>query len=102
MCSTQNLTKKSELAGPSFSGTSIKRKGEILIKDTWTAQPSEIVIKKNNKENLININCNENIYSYEIEAISQSIIDKKTKANYPGLTIDDTILNMKIIDNWIN
>ena len=80
----------------------IGSKGEILIKDTWTALPSQIVIKKNNEENIININSNENIYSYEIEAVSQSIIDKKTKANYPGLTIDDTILNMKIIDNWIN
>ena len=90
---TKNLGNQTKIIGS---------KGEILIKDTWTALPSQIVIKKDNEENIININSNENIYSYEIEAVSQSIIDKKTKANYPGLTIDDTILNMKIIDNWIN
>ena len=73
-----------------------------MIQDTWTAQPSKITIKKNSKEEIINIDCNENIYSYEIESISQSIINNQIKVNYPGLRIDDIILNMKIIDNWIN
>ena len=57
--------------------------------------------KKDNTEKVIQINSNENIYSYEIESISQRIIDKKKKLNYLGLTIDDTIRNMKILDVWI-
>ena len=89
----KNLGNQSKITGS---------RGEILIQDTWTAQPSKITIKKNSKEEIINIDCNENIYSYEIESISQSIINNQIKVNYPGLRIDDIILNMKIIDNWIN
>ena len=76
--------------------------GELIIEDTWTAQTSKIIIKKkDNTEKAIHIKSNENIYSYEIESISQRIIDKKKGLNYFGLTIDDTIRNMKILDVWI-
>jgi predicted dehydrogenase len=76
--------------------------GELIIEDTWTANISTIRIKKNGAEKIINIDSNENIYSYEIEKLSQCILDGKTKVDFPGLTIDQIIGNMKIIDKWLN
>ena len=76
--------------------------GEIIIDDTWTANTSAIIIKKDNKEKIIRINSNENIYSYEIETLSQCILDNKIKVDFPGFTIDHTIGNMKIMDEWLN
>ena len=89
---TKNLGKHSRIIGT---------KGELIIEDTWTSSSTKIIIKKNNEEEIVNINSNENIYSYEIETISQCIIDNKTKVDFPGLTIENTVGNMKIIDEWL-
>tara|TARA_B100000780_G_scaffold278530_1_gene252360 strand:- start:1561 stop:2589 length:1029 start_codon:yes stop_codon:yes gene_type:complete len=90
---TKNLGKQTRIIGT---------EGELIIEDTWTSNSSSIIIKKNNKEKKININSTENIYKHEIETISQCILDNKTKVDFPGLTIDHTIGNMKIIDKWLN
>jgi len=91
---TKNLGKQTKILGD---------KAQLIIEDSWTGQSKKIFIKKKNLENkIINIDSNENIYSYEIENLSQCILDKKIKVDYPGLTIDDTIGNMKIIDKWIS
>ena len=90
---TRNLGKQTKIIGT---------KGELVIHDTWTSENSEIVIKKNNKTEIINIIGNQNIYSHEIETISQCIIEEKKEVDYPGLTIDQTIGNMKIIDKWLS
>jgi len=89
----KNLGNKTKIVGTS---------GELIIENTWTANTSIIRVKKNDEEKTINISSNENIYSYEIEKISQCILDDKIKVDYPGLTIDHTIGNMKIIDKWLN
>lgn len=77
-------------------------KGELIIEDTWSAQPSKIIIKNNDQENIIEIDNKDNIYSYEIEAISKILINKKLELDFLGLSIDDTIINMKIIDSWMS
>lgn len=77
----------------------IGKKGKIIIEDTWSANPSTIIIKKN-KDKIININSVQNIYAYEIDALSQCILENKIKPDFPGLTIDDIIGNMDIIDRW--
>ncbi len=89
---TKNLGKQTKILGD---------KGQLIIEDTWTGQSKKIFIKKNKENKIINIDSNQNIYSYEIQNLSQCILDKKIKPDYPGLTIDDTIGNMKIIDKWI-
>ena len=79
----------------------IGREGELIIENTWHAKPSKISITGvENKE--ISVECNENIFSYEIEILSKCILDNKEKPDFPGLTIDDTYGNMKIIDKWLN
>ena len=77
-------------------------KGELIIEDTWSAHPSKIIIKNNNEENIIEIDSKDNIYSYEIEAISKILINKKKELDFLGLSIDDSIINMKIIDSWMS
>ena len=91
---TKNIGKQTKILGS---------EGEMIIEDAWTAQPAKIIIKKNNTENInIDIYSKKNIYAYEIESLSKCILDKKNKPDFPGLTVDDTIGNMKIIDKWVN
>ena len=77
----------------------IGKKGELVIEDTWSANPSTITIKKD-KDQIINISAVQNIYSYEIDALSKCILENKVTTDFPGLTIDNIIGNMKIIDKW--
>ncbi len=90
---TKNLGKKTKIIGT---------QGMLTIEDTWTSSSSEIKINKDNEEKIIDINSNENIYSHEIESISQCVLENKKKVDFPGLTIDHTIGNMKIIDKWLS
>lgn len=87
---TKNLGTKTSILG---------KKGELIIEDTWLANPSIITIKKKH-DRIIKINSIQNIYTYEIDALSKCILENKTMPNFPGLTIDDIIGNMKIIDKW--
>ena len=76
-------------------------KGKITIEDSWHGNPSKIIISgKYNK--VLNIDAKENIYAYEIEKISKNILENNFKIEYPGLDIDETCLNMEILDNWLN
>jgi len=88
----KNLGKKSKIIGT---------KGELYIEDTWLADPAIISIK-NDSIKEIKINSNQNIYSYEIDVMSQCILEDKKKTDFPGSTIDDIIGNMKILDKWLN
>ena len=88
----KNLGKKTKIIG---------EKGEILIEDTWHGSPSKINIfgKKNYT---IKIDSKKNIFSYEIEILSDCIIKKQKEPKYPGMTISDTYQNMKILEKWMN
>jgi predicted dehydrogenase len=77
------------------------KKGEILIKNTFTGI-DEIKVNLGNKNYNINKQSNKNIYSLEIENISQNILDGENKVLFPGMQAYETFLNMKILENWIN
>jgi predicted dehydrogenase len=88
----ENLGKKTRIIG---------KKGEILIENTWHGDPS--IIKVQEKKNYeINIEANDNIFSYEIKNISHSILMGKKETNYPGMSLSETLLNMKILEEWLN
>ena len=89
---TKNLGRKTKIIGS---------KGELCIQDTWLADPAIISIRNENKKEL-KINSNENIYSYEIETLSQCILENKHTTDFPGTTINDIVGNMKILDKWIS
>ena len=75
-------------------------KGSIIIKNTWYGDGIKKIIgnttyetKKNNYQN---------IFSYEIESISKAILDGLKQVSFPGMSLDDTILNTKILEEWLN
>ena len=59
-----------------------------------------LIITKKKYE--IKNNNNQNIFSYEIDSVSNSILSGSLKTIYPGMQMDETLLNMKIIDSWKN
>jgi predicted dehydrogenase len=89
---TKNLGKETRIIG---------EKGELLIESTWHGDPSIIKIK-GEKSYEINVKCNENIFSYEIRNISKSVLENKKESIYPGMSLVETLLNMKILDEWLN
>ena len=38
---------------------------------------------------------------YEIDFVSKCILENKNELDYPGLKLNDTVSNMKILDNWL-
>jgi len=75
--------------------------GEIIINNTWYGNNKVIVKKKGNNE-FKNFDKNKSLYSYQIEKISENILNGNKKVEYPGMNFDETLLNMKIIDEWVN
>ena len=90
---TKNLGKKTKIIGT---------EGELVIEDTWS--PINIsrinIIGKNKKK--IETKCHNNIYAYQIDALSDCILQNKKEPTFPGMTINETIENMKILDKWLN
>ena len=77
------------------------KNGQIILQDTWKGK--NVIIKLNQKKGReINFDNKKNIYSYQIETISNNILKGYKKTEYPGMRIDETIQNAKIIDSWIN
>ena len=88
----KNLGKKTKIVGT---------EGEIIIEDIWHANPALIYLKQKTT-NKIEINTDKNIFSYEIDFISKCILEKKLNPEFPGLKLEDTVGNMKILDTWLN
>lgn len=85
-----NIGKKTEIIG---------KKGKIIIEDSWHGEPSILTLDGDIKEK-INVKLEHNAYSYQIDSLSNAIINKKTESDFPGMTIEDTLHNMKILDMW--
>ena len=74
-------------------------KGEIIIPHSWKCNPSKILV--NSKEYNLDY-LNKNIFSYEIEAISNLIINKKKDPEFPAINRFETEVNMGILEKWIS
>ena len=70
------------------------------MQNTWTAN-NPIIELKAKKSEKFHIESAKNIYIYEIEALSKCIIENKNKPDFPGLNLDDTLRNTKILDAWL-
>ena len=89
-----NLGKKTVINGDN---------GSIIIDDTWLGEGGIVKINIDNKfKKIINTERNKNIYSYQISSISKNILEGINKPEYPGMTLKETVLNMKILEEWIN
>ena len=89
----KDLGRKTEIHG---------EKGSIVINDSWFGSKS--IIKKDYKgEQIVNINnIKKNIYSYQIENISEVILNNLYEPKFPGISLNESIMNMKIIEDWQN
>tara|TARA_Y100001970_G_scaffold264487_1_gene351154 strand:+ start:402 stop:1430 length:1029 start_codon:yes stop_codon:yes gene_type:complete len=84
------------------NNTIIKGKnGEIHINNTFLGI-EEIRVILNNGSYIIKKKSNKNIYSEEIENISQNIIDGADRPLFPAMQLEETLLNMKILESWKN
>ena len=71
-------------------------KGSIIIPNTWTSS-SNIIIKKRNNKDIIRFDEIDDIYLNQLDIISKDLLNKKV-----GQNIDNMLLNMRIIDKWLN
>tara|TARA_B100000029_G_C17450909_1_gene914964 strand:+ start:133 stop:1155 length:1023 start_codon:yes stop_codon:yes gene_type:complete len=78
----------------------IGTRGSIVVDDSWHCLPMKI--KVNDKVILGDKLKFSNIFSYEIESISNSIENKKNEPDYPGISRHDTEKNILILENWRN
>jgi len=83
------------------SSVIICENGKIEIENSWNPEIGKIKITGIKKREL-KFNDLINVYSSEIEHISNDIMNNKKEATYPGTKKEDIFLNTKIIDNWIN
>ncbi len=74
-------------------------KGKIIIPDSWHCEKPKIILK--GKEYFPE-NKYKNIFSYEIESISNSLLSNQTEPKFPAIKKSETELNMSILDKWIN
>ncbi len=77
------------------------RKGKIVINNTWKGNDN-VLITKQNKTNVKSFNDSKNIYSYQIEQISENILNGQNNPTYPGMSLGETLINMKILEEWLN
>ena len=89
----KNLGNKSEIKG---------EKGTIIINDTWLGNGNIAKIDNNRRNQIINIKNNKNIYSYQIQNISKTILDNSFQDKYRGMSLNESLINMKIIEEWLN
>ena len=75
--------------------------GKIIIRNSWNSKITEVELSgKINKK--ISFESYKNNYSLEIEQISKDIIENKKEVSFPGFNIKDTLINTKLIENWVN
>ena len=73
-------------------------KGNLIINDTWKG--NKIIKKTNNFNEELELDTFKNIYTHQILQISKNIINNEIRPNFPGMSLDETILNSKIIEKW--
>jgi predicted dehydrogenase len=80
--------------------------GTIELPDPWMPgrdggpYHAKIIIRKNHKEEIIDLKGPEHLFFFEAELASQSIAKEKTQSPYPAMTWDDTLGNLKALDQW--
>jgi len=76
------------------------KKGSIKIHDTWFGD----VIKKNigNKTYELEKRSYTQVFSYEVENISEALSNNLKEVPSPGMSLEETLLNTKILEEWFN
>ena len=80
--------------------------GIIILDQPWgpgkDGGPYHSLIKiiKNDKMEIIDFKGPEHLFFFEAELSSQTIIKEKLEVPYPGMTWEDTLGNLKTLDEW--
>ena len=75
--------------------------GLLRIINPWQIVPPTIILEgKINKK--IEVEYDNNIFKYEINTISKNILEGKSKPDFPGVSINETIGSTKILHKWLN
>ena len=76
------------------------KKGSITIHDTWFGD----VIKKNIGDKIYELKKRSytEVFSYEIENISAAVLKNLKEVPYPGMSLEETLLNTKILEEWLH
>ena len=80
--------------------------GSIELPDPWMPgrdggpYHAKIIITKNNEEEIIDVKGPEHLFFFEAELASQSIAKEKVQAPHPAMSWDDTLGNLKALDQW--
>ena len=75
--------------------------GSIIINNTWFG--GDLVLKINDKsDQIISFETIPNIYAYQIKEISNQLIEGRSKPKFPAMNLHETLLNMQIIEDWVN
>ena len=78
-------------------------KGKMIINELWLpGKKSFIEIENKSKNYKKEITSKYSIYASTIKIASDFIIKKLTKCEYPLMTWEDSMINMKIINEWKN
>jgi len=86
----------------------IGSEGKIELDQPWAPgrdggpYHSTIKIIKNDKTESIDFKGPEHLFFFEAELSSQTIIKQKLQVLYPGMTWEDTLGNLKTLDQWRN
>ena len=83
-------------------------KGKIELLDPW--QPgkeggpyhTKIIVSKKNREEIIDLKGPEHLFFFEAELASQSIAKEKVQVPHPAMSWNDTLGNLKALDEWRN
>ena len=84
----------------------IGNEGRIELDQPWTPgrnggpYHSTIKIYKNDKVENIDFKGPEHLFFFEAELSSQTIIKQKIEVPYPAMTWEDTLGNLKTLDQW--
>ncbi len=82
--------------------------GKLILDNPWIPGKdggpyySTIKIIKKEMQEIIEFKGPEHLFFFEAELSSQSILKEKTQVPYPGMTWDDTLNNLKVLDQWRN
>ena len=80
--------------------------GKIIIDNPWMPGKdggpynTKIKIIKNGKEEIEEFKGPEHLFFFEAELASQTISKQRIEVPYPGMTWDDTLGNIKVLDMW--
>jgi len=80
--------------------------GKIIIDDPWMPGKdggpynTKIRVIKNGIEEIQEFKGPEHLFFFEAELASQTISKQRTEVPYPGMTWDDTLGNIKVLDMW--